>query len=160
MSVKQGDIKYHFLSLWYDSTWNWTPVSRTIGEIKKKSICLIKNPNLLYKSDRLSRIITLSMWMTSFFFFLGLLGCYRYSGFIEELRGYQSLSIPVTDDFSKCIKHCAKHHYQFAGIVIRSVTIRNLLQTIFLRKSITKNFNKKMHCKRFCYKNSWEMILL
>ena len=24
-SVKQGGIKYHFLSLWYDSTWDWTP---------------------------------------------------------------------------------------------------------------------------------------
>ena len=23
----QGGIKYHFLSLWYDSTWDWTPVS-------------------------------------------------------------------------------------------------------------------------------------
>ena len=22
LSVKQGDIKYHFLSLWYDSTWD------------------------------------------------------------------------------------------------------------------------------------------
>ena len=22
LSVKQGSIKYHFLSLWYDSTWN------------------------------------------------------------------------------------------------------------------------------------------
>ena len=31
-SVKQGDIKYHFLSLWYDTTWDWTPVSRTTGE--------------------------------------------------------------------------------------------------------------------------------
>ena len=31
-SVKQGGIKYHFLSLWYDSTWDWTPVSRTTGE--------------------------------------------------------------------------------------------------------------------------------
>ena len=30
--VKQGGIKYHFLSLWYDSTWDWSPVSRTIGE--------------------------------------------------------------------------------------------------------------------------------
>ena len=27
LSVKQGGIKYHFLSLWYDSTWDWTPVS-------------------------------------------------------------------------------------------------------------------------------------
>ena len=32
LSVKQGGIKYHFLSLWYDSTWDWTLVSRTIGE--------------------------------------------------------------------------------------------------------------------------------
>ena len=32
LSVKQGGIKYHFLSLWYDSTWEWTQVSRTIGE--------------------------------------------------------------------------------------------------------------------------------
>ena len=32
LSVKQGSIKYHFLSLWYDSTWDWTKVSRTIGE--------------------------------------------------------------------------------------------------------------------------------
>ena len=32
LSIKQGDIKYHFLSFWDDSTWDWTPVSRTIGE--------------------------------------------------------------------------------------------------------------------------------
>ena len=32
LNVKQGGIKYHFLSLCYDSTWNWTPVSQTIGE--------------------------------------------------------------------------------------------------------------------------------
>ena len=32
LSVKQGGIKYHSLSLWYDSTWDWTPVSWTIGE--------------------------------------------------------------------------------------------------------------------------------
>ena len=25
LSVKQDGIKYHFLSLWYDSTWDWTP---------------------------------------------------------------------------------------------------------------------------------------
>ena len=31
LSVKQGSIKYHFLSLWYDSTWDWTQVSRAIG---------------------------------------------------------------------------------------------------------------------------------
>ena len=32
LSVKQGGIKYRFLSLWYDSTWDWTQVSRAIGE--------------------------------------------------------------------------------------------------------------------------------
>ena len=32
LSVEQGGIKYHFLSVWHDSTWDWTPDSRTIGE--------------------------------------------------------------------------------------------------------------------------------
>ena len=32
LSVKQDSIKYHFLSLWYDSTWDWTQISRAIGE--------------------------------------------------------------------------------------------------------------------------------
>ena len=32
LSVKQGGIEYHFKSLWYDSTWDWTQVSRAIGE--------------------------------------------------------------------------------------------------------------------------------
>ena len=31
LSAKLGGIKYHFLSLSYDSTWDWTQVSRTIG---------------------------------------------------------------------------------------------------------------------------------
>ena len=34
LSVKQDFIKYHFLSLWYDSTWHRTPVSRAIGKNK------------------------------------------------------------------------------------------------------------------------------
>ena len=32
LSAKQGRIKYHSLSLWYDSTWDWTPVSQSIDE--------------------------------------------------------------------------------------------------------------------------------
>ena len=32
LSVKQGSIKYHFLSVLYDSTWDWTQVSWTIGK--------------------------------------------------------------------------------------------------------------------------------
>ena len=38
LSVKQGGIKYHFLSLWYDSTWDWTQVSRAISEIDNSFI--------------------------------------------------------------------------------------------------------------------------
>ena len=26
LSIKQGGIKYHFFSFWFDSTWDWTPV--------------------------------------------------------------------------------------------------------------------------------------
>ena len=32
LSVKQGSIKYHFLRLWYDSSWDRTQVSRAVGE--------------------------------------------------------------------------------------------------------------------------------
>ena len=32
MSFRQGSIKYHFLSLWYDSTCDWTQVYRDTGE--------------------------------------------------------------------------------------------------------------------------------
>ena len=32
LSVKQGAIKYYFLSLWYDATWDSILVSQAIGE--------------------------------------------------------------------------------------------------------------------------------
>ena len=35
LSVKQGSIKCHFLSLWYESSWYWTQVSRAIAEHSK-----------------------------------------------------------------------------------------------------------------------------
>ena len=54
LSVKQGSIKDHFLSLWYDLNWNWTPASRTIGEhpthlAKRKKKRKKKERNLKYK---------------------------------------------------------------------------------------------------------------
>ena len=45
LSVKQEGIKYHFSNLWYDSTWDWTPVSRAIGE---HSNWKAKGPVMLY----------------------------------------------------------------------------------------------------------------
>ena len=32
LHVKEGGIKYHFSSLWYDLTWDWTQVFRAISE--------------------------------------------------------------------------------------------------------------------------------
>ena len=32
LSFKKGGVNYHFLSLWYDLTRDWTQVSRTISE--------------------------------------------------------------------------------------------------------------------------------
>ena len=32
LTGKQGGIKYHFLSLWYDLTWDWTQVPQAIGK--------------------------------------------------------------------------------------------------------------------------------
>ena len=37
--VKQGCIKYDFFNIWYDSTWDWTPVSRAIGEPAIITLC-------------------------------------------------------------------------------------------------------------------------
>ena len=47
LSVKQRGIKYHFLNLWYDSTWDWTPVVRTIGE-HSKTIMIISYNNVAF----------------------------------------------------------------------------------------------------------------
>ena len=41
ISVKQGSIKYQFLSLSYDSTWDWTPVSLTIGEEGAAAVTIV-----------------------------------------------------------------------------------------------------------------------
>ena len=50
LSVKLGGIEYHFLSLWYDSTEDWTPVSRTIGKHPTHK------PMLQYELVELNRI--------------------------------------------------------------------------------------------------------
>ena len=35
LSVKQGGIMHHFLRLWYDSTWDWTPNTVEIKQINQ-----------------------------------------------------------------------------------------------------------------------------
>ena len=41
LSVKQGGLKYHFLSLWYDSTWAWTPISQIIDRHFEELILIL-----------------------------------------------------------------------------------------------------------------------
>ena len=48
LSIKQRGIKYHFLSLWYFWTWDWTSVSRTTGVQILHHIYWM---NLVFKGD-------------------------------------------------------------------------------------------------------------
>ena len=58
LSVKQGGIKYHFLSLWYNLTKDWTQVSRTTGE-NHATGCINKlNQYLLMGISSISSTIT------------------------------------------------------------------------------------------------------
>ena len=61
LSVKQEGIKYHFKSLWYDVTWDWTQVSQTISEHSTHlanepviKLILWNNPHIELAIDRLS----------------------------------------------------------------------------------------------------------
>ena len=61
LSVKQGGIKYYFLSLWYDSTWHWTQVSRAIG---KHSNHYANVPLNVYNEDTFE-FLSLSFFLSS-----------------------------------------------------------------------------------------------
>ena len=58
MSVKIRSLKYHFLSLWYGATWDWTPIYRaiyvlyntrvqnTLDELEQNTQCLKRRKTL------------------------------------------------------------------------------------------------------------------
>ena len=48
LSIKQWRIKYHFLRLWYDSTWDWVLISRAIGEHFILTLFLMKFYSYIY----------------------------------------------------------------------------------------------------------------
>ena len=48
LSFKQGGIKYHILSLCYNSTWDWTPVSWAIDEHSNRSANVRLIDNIIY----------------------------------------------------------------------------------------------------------------
>ena len=56
LCVNQGCTKYYFLSLWYDSAWDWTLVSQTIAEHCKGDIFLEKS-----KMDFFSEFISMNV---------------------------------------------------------------------------------------------------
>ena len=41
LSAKKGRIKYHFLSLCYDSTWDLTKVSRKLTKLNGSKYCYV-----------------------------------------------------------------------------------------------------------------------
>ena len=57
LSVKQGSIKYHLLSFWYDSTWDWTQVSRVISEHSNRYANVSANKLLLSLKMKLTETI-------------------------------------------------------------------------------------------------------
>ena len=61
LSVKQGGIKYHFLSFWYDSTWDWTTVSWT--NAKKKSCFLRVFFFLAHSHIKYESFLNRSIWL-------------------------------------------------------------------------------------------------
>ena len=61
LNVKQGGIKYHFFSFWYDSTWDWTPnpFVTTLHSFPTQ-ICISIFPFLFFFSLSLSLSLSLS----------------------------------------------------------------------------------------------------
>ena len=58
LSVKQGGIKYHFLSIWYDATWDWTLVSRAIGKPLYVQIICCRKKYLINKCKLFVELFT------------------------------------------------------------------------------------------------------
>ena len=67
LSFKQGSIKYHFLSLWYDSTCDRTLVSRAIGKHCNHYAMSCKNSYLTQDKEDVSFFTILIAY---FFLFL------------------------------------------------------------------------------------------
>ena len=65
LSIKQGGIKNHFLSFWYDLTWYWALVSRTIGEHSacyvNEAILQTKEANPVSSTRRVSGELGISL---------------------------------------------------------------------------------------------------
>ena len=58
ITVKQEGIKYHFKSLWYNVTWDWTPVSRVIREHSTHWVKLKSNIiNIVWQVNKLCVLV-------------------------------------------------------------------------------------------------------
>ena len=99
LSVKQEGIKFHFLSFWYDSTWDWTQVSRAIGEYSTHCPAL----KVIKKKDLLCYTLTFikqrqskkSAYSVSFFFFLSFFLSFQSIFFKTEKFREVSKVLPI-----------------------------------------------------------------
>ena len=74
LCVKQGDIKYFFLSLWYDSTWDWSPFSWAIGKHSTHSFLFHYNLTFFFFCQGLKKFFdSVSKPSTPFQFLFNLL---------------------------------------------------------------------------------------
>ena len=67
LSVKQGGIKYHFLSFWYDFT--WTKISQAIG---KQSTHLANGPAYIYIYIYIYMCVCVCVWVCVIIYFFEL----------------------------------------------------------------------------------------
>ena len=120
LSVKQGGIKYQFVSLWYDSTWNWTPVFRSIGNhsTPKERVGL---PVRIHRFSEVEaqRQMYFSFMSIFFFFFFGgdevLLLCREYS---------QHILTPIDKEIpSRVHNEISVSHLYLSPIIIYTVLL-------------------------------------
>ena len=72
LGVKQGSIKYHFLSLWYVSIWDWTQVVSNISCVNRDNrLITSKNPLWIVWQDTWCNIYR--YLVEKCFYFLGIL---------------------------------------------------------------------------------------
>ena len=84
--LSKAGIKYHFLSLWYDSIWDWTLVFQTIGEHsthQANGLVVINYFYLLPAHSLLSWWFSEEMWLKRRVPFLELTMCALFKAILK-----------------------------------------------------------------------------
>ena len=97
LSVKQGSIKYHFLSLWYDATCDWTQVSRELRFIMLYSSIVSNTKKILRKNQ--------NSFLRDWSIILQILTCHRI---IKGVRAKNLKATLLFEGFSKVLHYVRK----------------------------------------------------